>query len=61
MSRKPKEPELVSVLKRAILELMNNKEATAAEKLKAIELGTKLAAIEAKIKDVDDGKSFFGR
>ena len=52
-------PNLISVLKTAILELKNSDKATPSEKLKAIELGIKLAAIELKASGNDDAKGFF--
>lgn len=59
MTEKQTPQKFLSLLKRGIRNVLADKSAQPADKLKAIEVGAKLAAIEYKIKGGGDDDQFF--
>lgn len=59
MTAKQTPQKFLGQLKRGVQTVLSDKEATVGDKLKAIEVGAKLAAIEYKIKGGGDDDQFF--
>jgi hypothetical protein len=61
MRKKPEKDTFLETLREGLLGVLQDKEASAADKLRAIEIGAKLYMIQHKVKGVgDDSGKFFG-
>lgn len=59
MTEKKTPESFIRLLERGIRDLLKSRDTPAADRLKAIEVGAKLAAIQHKIKGGGDDESFF--
>jgi len=59
MNEQAKDSDFMHILEDGIRDVLNDEKATSEQKLKAIEVGAKVAAIRYKIKGGMDGEKFF--
>lgn len=53
--------DFFDTLEKGVRAVLENKKSTAAQKMAAINAGTKLLMVKNKLKDPEDDKSFFGK